>query len=366
MMSYRTFRRNIRLNVERDIADILCNDSNNMSDVVNADTASCSTVGLNVDACGVGSSTKQSEYECDNENNDGAIGADMPRFQYDFETSESDADDDDDDNGGDGTSDSIATLLSQWAVKYIGSVSLTCLLDLLAILKPHSSELPRDPRSLLKTVRTPEVESCIRHVSHGSYYHFGIEKGVTDQLRNKIDCLTCSNAISVQINIDGVPLFKSTNGQFWPMLGKISFPFVSDPFVIGIFYGENKPSNLDFLADFVSEYQKLKESGIAMDDKRFCFHVSAFICDTPARCLVKHVKGHTSYADCERCTVSGTWHDKMTFPDLDAPKRTNIAFDEMQDSERHKGPSPLSDLGVGMVSQFVIDYMHLICLGVVR
>jgi len=42
------------------------------------------------------------------------------------------------------------------------------------------------------------------------------------------------------------------------------------------------------------------------------------------------------------------------------------SFDEMVDEDHHLSRSPLASLGVGMVSQFVLDYMHLICLGVVR
>jgi len=56
----------------------------------------------------------------------------------------------------------------------------------------------------------------------------------------------------------------------------------------------------------------------------------------------------------------------MTFPEISAPKRNDVAFDEMQDPDHHRGESPLSEMGIGMVSQFVIDYMHLVCLGVVR
>jgi len=55
-----------------------------------------------------------------------------------------------------------------------------------------------------------------------------------------------SNMVSMQINIDGIPLFKSTGGQFWPILGKLALPFPSEPFVIGISSGVNKPGNLNF------------------------------------------------------------------------------------------------------------------------
>ena len=58
---------------------------------------------------------------------------------------------------------------------------------------------------------------------------------------------------------------------------------------------------------------------------------------------------------------------KMTYPDrhVQAVLRTDRNFADMIDDEHHKGPSPLAGV-VGMVSQFPLDYMHLVCLGVVK
>lgn len=38
----------------------------------------------------------------------------------------------------------------------------------------------------------------------------------------------------------------------------------------------------------------------------------------------------------------------------------------MRDSAHHTDISPLKELNVGFVSQFVLDYLHLVCLGIVR
>lgn len=56
----------------------------------------------------------------------------------------------------------------------------------------------------------------------------------------------------------------------------------------------------------------------------------------------------------------------MTFPETDAPRRTDAAFDAMLNVEHHLQPSPFRNLPVGMVSQFPLDYMHLVCLGVMK
>ena len=47
-------------------------------------------------------------------------------------------------------------------------------------------------------------------------------------------------------------------------------------------------------------------------------------------------------------------------------KRSDEAFDEMIDEVLHTVVSSLTKIGVGMVSRFPLDYMHFVCLGVVR
>ena len=38
----------------------------------------------------------------------------------------------------------------------------------------------------------------------------------------------------------------------------------------------------------------------------------------------------------------------------------------MSDEDYHRGPNPFCELSIGMVSQFPIDCMHLVCLGVIK
>ncbi|KAL7404772.1 hypothetical protein ABVT39_018812 [Epinephelus coioides] len=46
--------------------------------------------------------------------------------------------------------------------------------------------------------------------------------------------------------------------------------------------------------------------------------------------------------------------------------RTDEAFAQQVYEEHQHGPNPFHGSNVGMVSQFPMDYMHLVCLGVVR
>lgn len=45
---------------------------------------------------------------------------------------------------------------------------------------------------------------------------------------------------------------------------------------------------------------------------------------------------------------------------------TDLSFKLETDSDHHNYSSPLKDLSLGLVSQVVLDYMHCVCLGVMR
>ena len=78
------------------------------------------------------------------------------------------------------------------------------------------------------------------------------------------------------------------------------------------------------------------------------------------------IKPHTAYNSCERCTQRGEWCHKIILPDLSASKSTDETFRSALDADHHVGVSPLTQLSCGLVSDFPLDYMHLVCLGVVR
>lgn len=56
----------------------------------------------------------------------------------------------------------------------------------------------------------------------------------------------------------------------------------------------------------------------------------------------------------------------MTFVDLESPLRTDDNFLNRSNAAHHKGTSPLEALNIGFITQFPLDPMHLIYLGVVR
>lgn len=81
--------------------------------------------------------------------------------------------------------------------------------------------------------------------------------------------------MAVCVNGDGVPLFKSSGAQFWPMLAKVDG---FEPFVVGFFSGITKLEPLeDYIQDLVEDLRKLKESGLQHHGRVIQVDIKAFI-----------------------------------------------------------------------------------------
>lgn len=257
---------------------------------------------------------------------------------------------------------SLADSISNWAVHF--GISLVALTALLGILRMKHPELPKDGRTLLRT----KTEYLILERAGGQYHYVGILSSLTASLSTCIHTLADSFTLKLQINIDGLPLFKSSSLQLWPILGRLRSVPMKEPVVIGLFSGPKKPSSAkEFLADFVTELKQL-EKGFELEGKKLRLELDTVICDTPARSFVKNTKNHNAYHGCDKCEQPGKYiNRRMTYPITDYALRTDASFESMVDEgHHHEGPHPFHGSHVGMVSQFPLDYMHLVCLGVVR
>lgn len=83
--------------------------------------------------------------------------------------------------------------------------------------------------------------------------------------------------------------------------------------------------------------------------------------------LLPGVKGHSGYHKCEKCIQEDLYVEFSTFfPGTDMPVRTYQDFRDKKDDDHHLGNSPLENTSQGMVSEFPLDYMHRLCLGVMH
>ena len=168
----------------------------------------------------------------------------------------------------------LASELKKCFLKH--NISHACINDLLGILGNYHS-LPRDARTLLETPAKIEI----KNVPGGKYAHFGIRAGTEERLKLNHD--EKLNSLSLTFNVDGLPIFKSSTYQFWPILCIIDEFFELSPFIIGIFCGRSKPTNLnDYLNDFILDINELFENPF-IGHKKFSINIRAFICDASAR-----------------------------------------------------------------------------------
>jgi len=250
--------------------------------------------------------------------------------------------------------------LAGWALTHnITSVAVD---ELLGLFRESIKEvqLPLCSKSLLKTPSNYHIES----IAGGKYYHFGIE----NQIRHILgDTFLNSNIISVVIGIDGLPISKSSKKQFWPILGLCEF-LSKTPFIIGLYYSlVSKPLSVEeFLRPFIDEYKQLKNRGFIHNCVRYEIKIHCLIADAPARNFLKCSAAFNGYNGCDRCVQKGTWSGRVIFKDNFARLRTDSDFRNQIDKSHHIGISPLLKLDVGLVSDVVLDYMHVVCLGVVK
>ena len=237
--------------------------------------------------------------------------------------------------------------------------------SLLSILRKHGLNLPKDSRTLRQV--TPSIIPCSNKCG-GSYYYFGLENTIVQFLKENPAFVNDQHVIELKVNVDGLPLKKSSADNFWPILCCVKN---YRPFVVCLFYGKGKPYSVqEFLSDFISEYKKLKSDNICYINKIFSVSILAFICDAPARSYLKCIKSHSGYNACERCQIKGRRVDNCIVYDNDEAvyrKRTDEEFIKYVYKDIHQNNiSPLMELSFPCVTGFILDYMHTVCLGVLK
>lgn len=272
--------------------------------------------------------------------------------------------------------DDIRSQLKKWAIEQ--NVSHKQLNTLLPILRNQYKELPLCSKTILCTVRNLNITKMMSsRDTEGEYIYFGIknalnkefDKGAGDIILNNKE----RNIIQLILNIDGLPIHKSTSIQFWPILGAIYASGQKlDVFDVAIYTGDSKPKYItEFLKDVTTEINALIENGFMYKNKTYFVKLKAFICDAPARSFLKCIKAHNSFHGCEFCTIIGHRVDGRTiFSNTSinvVEARTNESFRQQIDEDHHNGTSPLTLLKeFDIVKGVPLDYMHMACLGTMR
>ncbi|EAT34372.1 AAEL013379-PA [Aedes aegypti] len=128
--------------------------------------------------------------------------------------------------------------------------------------------------------------------------------------------------VSLNINIDGLPIYKNSANHFWPIIANIHESPHIPPMILGIYYGPSKPKDAnEFLSPVVTELSALLDSGVPINGHRISLGIRAFICDTLARGFIKCDKNFNGKHGCIKCTTKGKYsYDArtMVFPKVNA------------------------------------------------
>lgn len=240
--------------------------------------------------------------------------------------------------------------------------------NILSLLRTHPCfhTLPKDIRTLLNT---PRNRAVIFTVEPGEYIHFNMETKIIQYLMS-VPSAIIPNQLEIDINTDGCTLDKSGNINLWPIQIRIANIQHARPIVIGIYKGTQKPYDPNkFFEKFIEDFRKLTlNRGVNFQGNKIPVCLRCFIADAPARAFVLNHRGHTSSQPCSKCKVSGIrCEGRYVFNSIGHSLRTDEEYITRLDEDHHKeGISPLSMLPIKMVSQVPFEYMHLVCLGVMK
>ena len=273
---------------------------------------------------------------------------------------------------------------------------------LLKILNRHKGStmkrLPRHPRTLMnRYVRSNNLTPLLRQTEEFAY--IGLANAFEFLYTERKSLFHTTDTIKMSFNFDGLPTSKSSSQEVWPIL--MSTDLCPDlVHVIGVYYGQKKPTSHVLLTDLCNELEYVLECGFDIEEGSTVHHktiaLDFVVCDLPAMALVKGIKGPTGYSSCHKCTVWGEYYkSRVTFiptvhnymvsqrmalldedemltenPREPVSFRDHASFHAQTDKEHHNNlpqtPFLLLEGRIDMVSTFTVDGMHTIYIGVLR
>lgn len=250
--------------------------------------------------------------------------------------------------------------VATWAVSY--NVPQNACNALLKILQKYTScNFPSQMRTLLQTPR----QTDIMRVCGEEYYHWGLDNVIRKMI------LKCDDikSIDLLINIDGLPLRKSSHATLWPIL--CSNITDNTVYLVGTYFRYEKPRDSNvFLESLVNDLTRLINEGYRENDKVIKIQLFGLICDAPAKAFALCIKGHTGFYSCTKCTIKGKYiHGRICFPNTTFPcrLRTDELFAVNGYKDFQMGYSILNNIPQFLpLSHTPLDYMHLVCLGVIK
>ncbi|KAG1649836.1 hypothetical protein GQR58_028608 [Nymphon striatum] len=252
------------------------------------------------------------------------------------------------------TNKNFKTTLAKWMTKH--NITQNASDDLLKLLRESGHpNLQKTARSLLRTPRNTQTEDK----SGMEYKYLGLIPALKGVLQGQMGKNTEISELKLSLNIDVLPIFKSTKDSLWPILCQVMNVQPPVVFPIALTYGKSKPADLTFLDDTIADLQNIIQNGLLVDEKTYKVSLECIVCDAPAKVMIKNIKLHCGYYGCDKCSQKGVYIGKITYQQVDNLElKTDSTFRQKENPEHHHGETPFSDLPIDMANAFPIDYMH--------
>lgn len=181
--------------------------------------------------------------------------------------------------------------------------------QLLKNLNEENLDVPLSIATLIDT-RQKVVK---RAVDPGVYFHIGIEYN----LLKFFDVIIFKNIteIFLNIDIDGLPLFKNSDTGLWPILGRVVN---------------------------VLEINVFKDLGFSHLNNKIYVKIRSFICDAPATTFICGVIGHNSLNGCCKCELKGESNSRVTTFSTSVFTKKNFEIRKYWLKSQHKNGDTIS------------------------
>ena len=125
----------------------------------------------------------------------------------------------------------------------------------------------------------------------------------------KSDGFIDNRTITMQLNVDGAQIFNSSKFSFMPCMGVINeAPYKirrSNILLLGLWYGNHKPSPAHFLNEVVKTLQHLSANGFEVDGERWRVQLTVITVDTIARPMLRCTTQFNGEYGCDFCLLPG-------------------------------------------------------------
>ncbi|XP_064480427.1 uncharacterized protein LOC135393965 [Ornithodoros turicata] len=246
-------------------------------------------------------------------------------------------------------------------------ITLDLELQLLKLLKATGELVGKN----LKDIATVPHEGAYRDITDGLLYR---------KVRSENNMSWCD--LTLTMNTDGSPVFKSSKGSVWPIqvsLNELPVPYRwKNILVAAVWFAKEHPPAHLYLKTFVEKFNTVGKLAWSFSGQTVQSAVRIVSCcvDSPARAALLNAKQFNGYYGCSWCLQKGTLVDgtvKYIFEGHDMIERTSdMVVSAMTAAavrgypvDGIKGPSAVAKLcALDLVWGFPPDYLHCVLEGV--